>query len=327
MSETDRLGVVVMLPALNEEATIAEVIGAIPGQMDGVGWVQALVIDDGSTDATVERASAAGAEVVSFAHNRGLGAAFGQGIRSAVGLGADIIVNIDADGQFDPADIPKLIEPIIAGRADMVTASRFADPELIPQMPRLKKWGNRRFARLITRLTRQKLHDVSCGFRAYSRDAALRATLLGGHTYTHEVILDLAFRQLRIVEVPVKVVGVRPVGESRVAGSLWKYGWNSMFIILRAYRDYKPMHVFGALSAIFLILALTGGIFVGAHYLRTRAFQPYIFIAFLTGGCAFVALVCHITGLLAGMINRLRVLQDEQLFLARKHEYGRQGDR
>lgn len=324
MSDNKALSVVVMMPALNEEATIAEVIAAIPRQMNGVGSVQALVINDGSTDGTVQRATEAGAHVVSFTHNRGLGAAFAQGIRSALALGADIIVNIDADGQFDPADIPKLIEPILAGRADMVTASRFADPALVPQMPWLKKWGNHRFARLITRLTRQKLHDVSCGFRAYSRDAALRSTLLGGHTYTHEVILDLAFRGLRIVEIPVKVVGVRPVGKSRVAGNLWKYGWNSIFIIFRAYRDYKPMHVFGAISALFLAFALISGIFVFVHYLRTGAFSPYIFVAFLAAGCGFVALICRITGLLAGMINRLRILQDEQLFLARKQEYRRQ---
>lgn len=321
MAEKKGVSVVVTLPALNEEATIAEVIAAIPAQMEGVDSIAAVVVNDGSTDATVQRATDAGAHVVSFTHNRGLGAAFAQGIRSALALGADIIVNIDADGQFDPADIPKLLEPILAGRADMVTASRFADPKLTPKMPRLKKWGNRRFARLITRLTHQKLYDVSCGFRAYSRDAALRTTLLGGHTYTHEVILDLAFRQLRIVEVPVKVLGVRPVGQSRVAGNLWKYGWNSISIIFRAYRDYKPMRVFGAISALFSILALAGGIFVLAHYFRTGAFSPYIFVAFLAGGFAFVALICHITGLLAGMINRLRILQDEQLFLIRKQEY------
>jgi glycosyltransferase involved in cell wall biosynthesis len=327
MTEKKGVSVVVTLPALNEEATIAEVIAAIPQNMQGVDSVQALVVDDGSTDATVRCATEAGAHVFSFTHNRGLGAAFAQGIRSALALGADIIVNIDADGQFNPADIPKLLEPIIAGRADMVTASRFADPKLIPDMPQLKKWGNRRFARLITRLTHQKLHDVSCGFRAYSRDAALRTTLLGGHTYTHEVILDLAFRQLRIVEVPIKVIGVRPVGKSRVAGNLWKYGWNSISIICRAYRDYKPMQVFGTISALFFILALVGGVFVMTHYFRTGAFSPYIFVAFLSGGSAFIALICSITGLLAGMINRIRILQDEQLFLIRKQEYRQPSDR
>jgi hypothetical protein len=212
-----------------------------------------------------------------------------------------------------------LLLPIIDGRADMVTASRFADYDLIPKMPWIKKWGNRRAANIVNNLSGLELHDVSCGFRAYSRDAALRATLLGGHTYTHEVILDLAFRGLRIIEVPVKVIGVRKVGKSRVAGNIWKYGWNSLRIIMRAYRDYRPTRVFGGISVAFLLLALACGIFVLRHYFLTGGFSPYIFVAFL--GVGFVSLICYITALLAGTINRLRILQDEQLFLLRKQEY------
>jgi len=280
-----------------------------------------VVIDDGSTDDTAKVAAAAGARVISFGHNRGLGAAFREALSRALGLGADIIVNIDGDGQFNPQDIPKLIEPIIQGQADMVTASRFADPDLIPKMPWVKKWGNQVGANVVSKLTSQKLHDVSCGFRAYSRDAALRATLLGGHTYTHEVILDLAFRGLRIVELPVKVRGVRKVGKSRLTENLWKHCWNSLFIILRAYRDYRPTRVFGTISVVFLMLAVSCGVFVVWHYLATGAFSPYIFVAFLAGGFGFVSLICYITALLAGMINRLRILQDEQLFLLRKREY------
>lgn len=321
MNPKKSVSVVVTIPAFNEAATVAQVINSLPRDIPVVENVDVIVINDGSTDNTAEVAAGAGAKVVSFSHNKGLGAAFGQGLRTALGLGADIIVNIDADGQFNPEDIPKLIGPIIQGQADMVTASRFADPDLVPEMPWIKKWGNRRVANIVNKLAGQKLCDVSCGFRAYSRDAALRATLLGGHTYTHEVILDLAFRGLRIIEVPVKVIGTRKVGKSRVAGNLWKYGWNSLVIILRAFRDYRPMHVFGGISLVFLILALLCGGFVICHYLRTGAFSPYIFVGFLAAGYGFISLICYITALLAGMINRLRILQDEQLFLLRKQEY------
>jgi glycosyltransferase involved in cell wall biosynthesis len=321
MSGNNSAKLVVTIPAFNEAATIAGVIGAIPRDITGVGDIDVVVVNDGSTDETATEAAKAGAKVVSFSHNRGLGATFGQGLQTALGLGADIIVNIDADGQFDPKDIPKLLAPITEGKADMVTASRFADPALVPKMPWIKKWGNRKAANLLNSLAQLNLNDVSCGFRAYSRDAALRATLLGRHTYTHEVILDLAFRGLRIVEVPVKVVGVRKVGRSRVAGNIWKYGWNSLLIILRAYRDYRPMHVFGGISLVFLVLALGCGGFVLWHFLRTGSFSPYIFVAFLSAGFGFVALICYITALLAGMISRLRILQDEQLFFLRKQEY------
>ncbi len=321
MNQKNPISVVVTIPAYNEAATVAQVIKAVPRDIDEVESIDIAVIDDGSIDDTAELSAQAGAKVVSFSKNRGLGVAFAEALRTALGLGADIIVNIDADGQFNPQDIPKLLGPIISGKADMVTASRFADPDLIPKMPWIKKWGNKRAANILNKITGQQLHDVSCGFRAYNRDAALRATLLGGHTYTHEVILDLAFRGLRIVEVPVKVIGVRKTGKSRVAGNLWKYGWNSLLIILRAYRDHRPMRVFGGISLVFWVLSLSCGTFVLYHYLRTGTFSPYIFVAFLAGGFGFIALICYITALLAGMINRLRILQDEQLFLLRKQEY------
>jgi glycosyltransferase involved in cell wall biosynthesis len=323
VDEDKLVSLVVTIPAFNEEATVADVIKAVPRDIAGVGRVDVVVIDDGSTDGTAEAATGAGAKVVSFSYNKGLGAAFSEALRTALALGADIIVNIDADGQFNAGDIPKLLRPIVEGRADMVTASRFADPTLVPKMPWIKKWGNKRAANLLNQLTSQKMYDVSCGFRAYSRDAALRATLLGGHTYTHEVILDLAFRGLRIVEVPVKVIGVRKVGKSRVAGNLWKYTWNSLTIILRAYRDYKPMRVFGGISVAFLVLALICGVFVLSHYLATGAFSPYIFVAFMGAGFGLISFICYLAAMLAGMINRLRVLQDEQLFLLRKQAFGK----
>jgi len=315
---------VVTIPAYNEAATVGQVINSIPQQIEGIDCIDVVVINDGSEDETEKAASEAGAKVVTFTHNKGLGAAFGQGFKSALALGADIIVNIDADGQFNTDDIPKLIKPIIQGQADMVTASRFADKNLIPDMPWIKKWGNFRVANIVNNLTGQKLHDVSCGFRAYSRDAALRATLLGGHTYTHEIILELAFRGLKIIEIPVEVIGIRKVGKSKVASNLWKYGWNSLIIMLRAFRDYKPMKVFGGISLLFLILAIITGLFVSIHFLTTGAFRPYTFVAFFTGAFAFIALICYITALLAGMLNRLRILQDEQLFLLRKQEYDKE---
>ena len=326
MAQEKQLSLVVMMPALNEEATLPDVLANIPREIPGIGSVRAVVVDDGSTDNTAKAAAENGAEVVSFGYNRGLGAAFSAGLTASLRLGADIIVNIDADGQFDPGDIPKLVAPIIAGQADMTTASRFADKELIPEMPWLKKWGNRRFARLLTRLTGLKMHDVSCGFRAYSRDSALRATLLGQHTYTHEVILDLAFRGARILEVPVRVIGVRKHGKSRVAGSLWRYGWRSLGIILQAYRDYRPMPVFGGISAAFFLIALVLGAFVIAHYAVAGRFWPYTFVGFMAGGFGLIALVSFVTALLAGMLNRLRVQQDEQLYLLRKREYAPTGE-
>ena len=143
---------VVTIPAYNEQATVGEVISNVPKSISGIDKIEVVVIDDGSSDQTAKTAAQAGAFVHSFGHNKGLGAAFAQGIRTALAHGADIIVNIDADGQFDPKDIAKLVEPILNNNADMTTASRFADVSLIPEMPWIKKWGNKRVAGIVNQL-------------------------------------------------------------------------------------------------------------------------------------------------------------------------------
>jgi glycosyltransferase involved in cell wall biosynthesis len=198
---------VVGLPALNEGRTIGDVIHAIPREIPGIKDVEVLVIDDGSTDETGLRAAEAGAHVIRHESTRGVGAAFQTALAYAIERDADMIVSIDADGQFDPRTIPQLIEPVVAGRADFSTASRFADPALAPQMPWIKRWGNRMMSRLISRLAGRSFHDVSCGMRCYNRRAALSLNLLGCFTYTQEVFLNLAFKNMRIVEVPIAVRG------------------------------------------------------------------------------------------------------------------------
>jgi len=228
---TAGLGLLVVIPALNEERTVAEVIRGIPQDLAGVASVEVLVVDDGSTDRTAEEAAAAGALVIRHPTPRGVGASFASSLRYAIDRGADLVVSIDADGQFDPADIRALIRPVVADEADFATASRFADPALVPRMPALKLWGNRAMARLVSRLAGQSFHDVSCGMRCYGRRALLSLNPMGRFTYTQEVFLNLAFKQLRIVEVPVAVRGEREFGESRVAGNLWTYAFKTSGII------------------------------------------------------------------------------------------------
>src|SRR5439155_19677421 len=258
---------VVTIPALNEENTIAQVVAGVPRRISGVDEVEVIVVNDGSTDRTAERAAEAGALVVNVHNRPGLGKVFGTGLERAMRRGADIIVNIDGDGQFDPADIPKLVHPIIEGEADFVTCSRFADPALRPTMPTVKFWGNRVVTNIINWVCGgTSFTDVSCGFRAFNREAAYRLTLFGRFTYTQETFIDLFSKGLRMVEVPLKVRGVREHGKSRVASNLWKYATNSLPIILRAMRDIQPLKFFGGISAILGILgAVTGG-FVSVWY-------------------------------------------------------------
>jgi len=309
---------VVIIPCFNEEPTVGKVVGAVPRKVEGIARTDVVVVDDGSTDGTAEAARRAGARVVSHPDNRGVGVAFNTGIDEAIRLGADVTVNMDGDGQFDPADIPVLIRPILEGKADFVTASRFKDKSLIPSMPGVKKWGNRRMAELISLLVGRRFHDVSCGFRAYSRETILNLNLFGRFTYTQETFLDLAFRGTRIVETPLRIRGEREFGESRVASSLWRYAVNSAKIVFRTFRDYKPLRFFGFVSAaLFLVALLLGGFFF-IRYFMTGRFSGHLWAGFVAGFCLTQSTLFFATGLLADMFDRIRRNQEKLVYFERR---------
>ncbi|MCS7032401.1 MAG: glycosyltransferase family 2 protein, partial [Phycisphaerae bacterium] len=267
---------VVTIPALNEDKTIAQVISGIPRNIPGIDEIEVIVINDGSTDRTAEVAERAGAIVINVSGRPGLGYIFRTGLERAMRRGADIIVNIDADGQFNPGDIPRLVEPLLMDEADFVTCSRFADPALRPEMPAVKYYGNKAVTRIINWICGgTDFTDVSCGFRAFNREAAYRLTLFGRFTYTQECFIDLFSKGLRIAEVPLKVRGVREHGKSRIASNLWKYATNSLPIILRAMRDIQPMKFFGGIAAIIGIPGLLMAAFVTIWYFVNWKTTPF----------------------------------------------------
>lgn len=303
-----------VVPCLNEENTIGSVVSNIPRDIDGVGKVEVLVLDDGSTDETAHRAREAGAEVVSHATNQGLGATFRAAVGIAIARGADIMVHIDGDGQFDPADISTLVEPVIAGQADMVTASRFLNKDLVPDMPWVKLWGNRGVATVVRLLSGKRFRDVSCGFRVFSRETLLRMNLFGSFTYTQESFLDLIFKGLTILEVPVKVRGVREFGTSRIASSIPRYAVRSLKIMLRAFISYRPFRFFASIAVVSLAIGLGSLTFLGVHYINTGSFSPHIWAGFVGGSFAFLGFSTLITGLIGDMLVRMRMNQEEILY-------------
>jgi glycosyltransferase involved in cell wall biosynthesis len=308
---------IVAMPALDEEATVEDVIRRIPHEIRGIRSVEVVVIDDGSRDRTADKAEQAGATIIRHASPRGVGAAFRSALAYGIDRGADLIATIDADGQFDPADIPVLIEPILRGEADFATASRFKDPDLVPTMPRTKLWGNRMMSRLISRLAGQTFYDVSCGMRCYSRSAALQLHPLGRFTYTQETLLNLAFKQLRIAEVPIVVRGERAHGHSRVASNLWRYAVQSMQIILRCYRDYHPLRFFGGIALALMLPAAGLGAFLLVHYLTNGAFTPYKWAGFAAAALTVLAVLMVHLGLIGDMMNRHRIYLEELLYRER----------
>jgi len=225
--------ILIIIPAYNEESTIVDVIKRIPAEVSGY-VTKILVVDDGSTDKTEKKAKEAGAIVCSHIKNMGLGVSFGTGMSYAIKFQPAVIVNIDADGQFDPADIPRLVKPIIDNEADFVAGSRFLNTKKILGMPKIRFFGNKVITTLINFLTKNNFTDVSCGFRAYSYDTILKLNLSATFTYTHESFLSLCFQNVRIKEVPV-TVSYFANRKSKIAQSLWRYAVSIIIIIIRSY--------------------------------------------------------------------------------------------
>lgn len=306
--------IAVVIPAYNEEKQIGEVIEAVPGFADHI-----IVVDDGSIDKTVEIAQKSGAKIVSHKKNRGVGAAFNTGVKIILELPVDIMVNMDADGQFNPEDIEKLVRPIIDNEADFVTASRFIDREYQPKMPAIKLMGNKFMSRFISRLTKQKFYDVSCGFRAYGRETLQRLNLFGDFTYTQETFIDLAFKGIEIMEVPVHVRGKREHGKSRVAANLFKYAFQTLKIIIRTFRDNKPFRLFGFMAFLTSLIGLGFAIFLGIHYLQNGVFTPHKWAGFAAGFFFVIALLLLLIGFVLDMFSRMRRNQEEILFELKKN--------
>ncbi len=312
---------VVIIPSLNEEKTISSVIKGIPRQINDIDDIKVVIINDGSTDKTAALAESAGAIVINHTQNLGVGTAFHTGIKQALQRGADIIVNMDADGQFNPQDIPLLIDPILKNKAQFVSCSRFARRDHQPSMPYIKKLGNIWMTKLINLITGQRFTDVSCGFRAYHREAALRLILFGSFTYTQESLIDLAFKRIRMTEVPLKVKGERTYGRSRVADNLFRYGIKSFSIIFRAARDYKPLIFFGIPGVLTLITGICSGALLFLHWINTGQTYPYRSVVQLSSILIIIGFLLIFIAMLADMMHRNRILLDNITYHIKKREY------
>ena len=315
--------VVVTIPALNEQETIARVVADIPRQLPGFDSIDVIVIDDGSTDATAARAAAAGATVFTLRGRPGLGYVFRSGMELAIRLGADVIVNIDGDGQFQSREVPRLIAPILAGRADFVTCTRFERATPPAGMPLVKYWGNRSVTSLVNWLAGLELSDVSCGFRAYNREAAYRLSQFGRWTYTEESVIDLASKGLRIAEVPLSVRGEREYGTSRVVRSVVRFGAQLTLILALVVRDKHAMAFFGVLAASFVVVGFCAAAVLLLWAALHREAPPFAAMSHLIAAVLVVTVLIFVLGQLADLVARHRAISEELLYLARRKYGGR----
>jgi glycosyltransferase involved in cell wall biosynthesis len=308
---------VIQIPCYNEEETLPVTLAALPRELPGVDRVEWLVIDDGSTDRTSEVARAQGVDhVVRFAANQGLARAFMAGLEAAVRAGADVIVNTDADNQYDARDIPKLIEPILAGRAEIVVGARPIDQ--IEHFSPLKKLLQKLGSWVVRLASRTKIPDSPSGFRAISRDAALQLNVFSQYTYTLETVIQAGQKNIPITWVPVRTNEVlRP---SRLITGIPDYIRRSVLIIFRVFLLYRPLRTFfwmgmafvtpGALLLVrWLVLFLVGAVHPG------RSREPSLILAAIL---VFIGFQLWTFGFMADLMaaNR-RLLEDVQLRLRR----------
>lgn len=246
---------IVQIPALNEEETIAETIAAIPRDIPGVSSVEVLVVDDGSTDGTVEVARGAGADhILRMGTRQGLARAYSAGLEEALALGADIVVNTDADNQYCADDIPALIGPILRGEAEIVIGARPIGE--IAHFSPMKKALQRLGSWVVRVASGTSVPDAPSGFRAHARNAAARLCVVNTYTYTLETIIQAGHKRIPLTTVPVRVNRVdRP---SRLFRSTGEYVLRSARTILRVFVIYAPLQFFLSLCAFFALPGLLG---------------------------------------------------------------------
>jgi glycosyltransferase involved in cell wall biosynthesis len=309
---------IVQIPCHNEAEALAATVAAIPRAVDGFERVEVLVIDDGSTDATVAVARDAGVDhLVCFASRRGLAHAFKEGLAEALRRGADVIVNTDGDNQYEGADIPKLVAPILAGEADIVVGDR--DTATLEHFSAVKKLFQKLGSWAMRRLSGTSVADAPSGFRAYSRDAALRINVVTEFTYTLETLIQAGKRRMAVVDVPIRSRATPR--SSRLARTMGHYVAQAGAAMGRAYALYEPLKIFSVAGSL-MVLA---GVLIGMRYLYLR----YWAVGTATGNVQslILAAILSIVGflllaiaILADLLATNRRLLEEITYRVRKNE-------
>lgn len=308
---------VIQIPAWDEEADIGAAVAELPRAVPGFAAVEVLVVDDGSRDATARVAREAGADhVLRLPVHRGLATAWRAGLDEALRLGADVVVSTDADRQYAAADVPALVAPILAGAADIVVGDRGVATK--PDFSRGKRLMQRLGSWTVRRASGADVADATSGFRALTREAALRLNVFSRMTYTTETLIQAGNKEMRVVSVPVRTNP--PVRPSRLFRKTSRYVAVQAANILRMTALYKPLPVFFGFAA---LLFLAGSILVGryVYFVLTReAPGAHVQSLLLAAVLYLAAVVSFLTGLLADLISINRRLLEEVLLSVRRGE-------
>lgn len=295
---------IVQIPCFNEEQTLAKVIADIPREIKGIDSVELLVIDDGSSDQTVRVAQENGVEhILVNKKNLGLARSFQKGVYAALKAGADIIVNTDGDNQYAGADIAKLVQPIINGEADIVVGDRRTSE--IAHFSKTKKVLQWLGSSLVRKLSGISIPDAVSGFRAVSKEAAIRINIISTFSYTIEMLIQAGKRGMCVVSVPVGVNNV--TRESRLFQSIPQFLKRSLGTMVRVYSMYKPLRVFFAIGSFLTIIGFIPIVRFLFHYF-TEGGTGHIQSLVLGGVLLLMGFVAYMIGLVTDLIASNRVL-------------------
>jgi glycosyltransferase involved in cell wall biosynthesis len=318
IGEATALRLVVQVPCLNEEETLPAVLSTIPKQIPGIDEIIVLIIDDGSTDRTVEVAREHGVtHFVRHARNRGLGRSFHDGVQRALELGADIVVNTDGDNQYPQERITDLVQPLITGEADIVIADR--QVHLVEHFSGLKIALQKFGSRIVNRAAGTDLPDAASGFRAYSRESLMLLNTVTRFSYCMETIIQAGNKKLRIVSIPI--VTNPKTRESRLFSSTYQHVLKSAGAIIRAYIMYKPYVIFTGLAVFFGVLGLTP--FVRFAVLQWTDNPGNHLQSLLLGAVLLImAFLSVIIGIISDLIRTNRILIEDTLEHTKKMRFG-----
>lgn len=308
--------VIIQIPCYNEEATLPETVHDLPRELRGVDEVEILVVDDGSGDRTLEVAKELGVDhIVHLKQNQGLAYAFMAGLEAALEAGADIVVNTDADNQYRGEDIERLIQPLLGGEADIAVGDRDVSTveHFSPVKRMLQRWGSW----VVEKAAGIAIPDATSGFRAFTREAAMRLTVLSDYTYTLETLIQAGARRMAVSYVPIST---NPqMRESRLMRNVPHFLAISAITILRFYAMYRPLRLFLSLGG----AMIAGGVIIGLRFLYyfvtgpgTGKVQSLILAAILT----IVGFQVCLIGLMADLVRLNRKMLEEALYRTRRAE-------